>query len=104
VFDVCKAQEAPDARGARAARGARRKCFELIIQKKRCHLFGGDYGKDIGSFVSAVNTAVAALAPPRGDGVLDRTHKGTGVFSVAIPEITIKDETNEFDAKEFKEE
>jgi hypothetical protein len=28
---MCKAQEAPDARGARSARGARRKCFELII-------------------------------------------------------------------------
>jgi hypothetical protein len=48
--------------------------------------FGGDYGKDIGSFVSAVKKAVDAMG-------------------AAIPEITIKDETNEFaDAKEFKEE
>ena len=47
--------------------------------------FGGDYGKDTGSNVSAVKDAIAAMV-------------------AAIPEITIKDETNEFDDKEFKEE
>ena len=48
-------------------------------------LFGGDYGKDTGSFVSAVKNAIAAVV-------------------AAILEITIKDEENEFDSKEFKEE
>jgi len=43
--------------------------------------FGGDYGKDSGSYVSAVKDAIAAMV-------------------AAIPEITIKDETNEFDDKE----
>ena len=43
--------------------------------------FGGDYGKDSGSYVSAVKYAIAAMV-------------------AAIPEITIKDETNEFDDKE----
>ena len=47
--------------------------------------FGGDFGRDTGSFVSAVENAIAAMV-------------------AAIPEITIKDETNEFDDKEFKEE
>jgi hypothetical protein len=47
--------------------------------------FGGDYGKDTGSFVSAVKNAIAAVV-------------------AAILEITIKDEENEFDSKEFKEE
>ena len=47
--------------------------------------FGGDYGKDTGSYVSAVKDAIAAMV-------------------AAIPEITIKDKTNEFDDKEFKEE
>ena len=47
--------------------------------------FGGDYGKDTGSYVSAVKDAIAAMV-------------------AAIPEITIKDETNEFDDKEFKKE
>ena len=49
--------------------------------------FGGDYGqvKDTGSFVSAVKNAVAAMV-------------------VAIPEITIKDEENEFDARVGSEE
>ena len=61
--------------------------------------FGGDYGKDNGSFVSAVKNAVAAMVDHSGDGVLESAHKGTVVFTVAIPEITIKDETNEFDAK-----
>ena len=45
--------------------------------------FGGNYGKDTGYFVSAVKDAIAAMV-------------------AAIPEITIKDETNEFDDKEFK--
>ena len=47
--------------------------------------FGDDYGKDIGSYVSAVKDAIATMV-------------------AAIPEITIRDETNEFDDKEFKEE
>ena len=47
--------------------------------------FGGDYGKDTGSFVSAVENTIAAMV-------------------AAKPEITIKDETNEFDGKEFKDE
>ena len=47
--------------------------------------FGGDYGKDTGSFVSAVENTIAAMV-------------------AAKPEITIKDETNEFDDKEFKQE
>ena len=47
--------------------------------------FGGDYGKDIGSYVTAVKDAIAAMV-------------------AAIPEITIKDEENEFDSKEFKGE
>ena len=44
--------------------------------------FGGDYGKDSGSYVSAVKDAISAA------------------MVAAIPEITIKDETNEFDDKE----
>ena len=47
--------------------------------------FGGNYGKDTGYFVSAVKNAVAAMV-------------------VAIPEITIKDEENEFDARVGSEE
>jgi len=47
--------------------------------------FGGDYGKDTGSYVTAVKDAIATMA-------------------AALPEITIKDEENEFDSKEFKEE
>ena len=49
--------------------------------------FGGDYGKvkDTGSFVSAVKNAVAAMVS-------------------VIPEITIKDEENEFDARVGNEE
>ena len=47
--------------------------------------FGGDYGKDTGSYVTAVKDAIAAMV-------------------AAKPEITIKDETNEFDDKEFKKE
>ena len=47
--------------------------------------FGGDYGKDTGSYVTAVKDAIAAMV-------------------AAIPEIAIKDETNEFNDKEFKDE
>jgi hypothetical protein len=49
--------------------------------------FGGDYGKvkDTGSFVSAVKNTVAAMVS-------------------VIPEITIKDEENEFDARVGNEE
>jgi len=47
--------------------------------------FGGDYGKDTGSYVTAVKDAIAAMV-------------------AAIPEITINDETNEFNDKEFKDE
>jgi hypothetical protein len=66
------------------ARGARRKCFELIIKKKQMS-FGGDYGKDTGTYMTAVKDAIAAMV-------------------AAIPEVTIKDETNEFDDKEFTQE
>jgi flagellar biosynthesis chaperone FliJ len=47
--------------------------------------FGGDYGKDTGTYMTAVKDAIAAMV-------------------AAIPEITIKDETNEFDDREFKQE
>ena len=47
--------------------------------------FGGDYGKDTGIYVDAVKNAIATMI-------------------AAIPEITIKDETNEFDDREFKDE
>jgi len=47
--------------------------------------FGDDYGKDIGSYVSAVKDAIATMV-------------------AAIPEIPINDETNELDDREFKEE
>ena len=46
--------------------------------------FGGDC-KDTDSYMTAVKDAIAAMV-------------------AAIPEITIKDETNEFDDKEFKDE
>jgi len=49
------------------------------------YTFGGDYGKDTGSYMTAVKDAIAAMV-------------------AAIPEITIRDETNEFENKEFKEE
>jgi hypothetical protein len=39
------------------AKGARRKCFELIIIIIKKMSFGGDYGKDTGSFVRAVKNA-----------------------------------------------
>ena len=45
--------------------------------------FGGDYGKDTGTYVDAVKDAIATMI-------------------AAIPEITIKDETNEFDDKNSK--
>jgi hypothetical protein len=54
------------------------------LKKKQISL-GGNYGKDTGYFVSAVENAIADMV-------------------AGIPEITIKDETNEFDDKEFKEE
>ena len=47
--------------------------------------FGGDYGKDTGSVVSAVKNAVAAMV-------------------AAIPEFKIKDEENEFDVRVGNEE
>jgi hypothetical protein len=43
------------------------------------------HGKDTGSYMTAVKDAIAAMV-------------------ASIPEITIKDETNEFDDKEFKKE
>jgi len=47
--------------------------------------FGGDYGKDTGDYVNAAKDAIATMV-------------------AALPEITIKDEEDEFDSKEFKEE
>ena len=47
--------------------------------------FGGDYGKDTGDYVNAAKDAIATMA-------------------AALPEITIKDEENQFDSKEFKGE
>jgi len=47
--------------------------------------FGGDYGEDTGDYVNAAKDAIATMA-------------------AALPEITIKDEENEFDLKGFKEE
>jgi hypothetical protein len=47
--------------------------------------FGGDCGKDTGDYVNAAKDAIATMA-------------------AALPEITIKDEENEFDSKEFKGE
>ena len=44
--------------------------------------FGVDFGKDTGTYVDAVNNAITTIV-------------------AAIPEITIKVETNEFDDKEF---
>jgi hypothetical protein len=44
------------------------------------YTFGGDYGKDTGSYMTAVKDAIAAMV-------------------AVIPEITIRDETNEFDDK-----
>ena len=47
--------------------------------------FGGDYGKVTSDYVNAAKNAIATMI-------------------AALPEITIKDEENEFDSKEFKEE
>ena len=47
--------------------------------------FGGPYGKTTGDYVNAVKDAITTMV-------------------AVLPEITIKDETNEFDDKEFKEE
>ena len=47
--------------------------------------FGGDYGKDTGDYVNAAKDAIATMA-------------------AALPAITIKDEEDEFDSKEFKGE
>ena len=47
--------------------------------------FGGDYGKVTGDYVNAAKDAIATMA-------------------AALPEITIKDEENQFDSKEFKGE
>ena len=45
--------------------------------------FGGGYGKDTGDYVNAAKDAIATMA-------------------AALPEITIKDEENEFDSKNSK--
>ena len=47
--------------------------------------FGGDYGKDTGDYVNAVKDAIATMV-------------------ANLPKITIKDEEDEFDSKEFTEE
>ena len=47
--------------------------------------FGGYYGKVTGDYVNAAKNAIATMI-------------------AALPEITIKDETNEFDDREFKDE
>ncbi len=47
--------------------------------------FGGGYGKDTGDYVNAAKDAIATMAAD-------------------LPEITIKDEENVFDSKEFKGE
>ena len=47
--------------------------------------FGSDYGKNTGDYVNAAKDAISTMV-------------------AALPEITIKDETNEFDDKEFKDE
>jgi hypothetical protein len=59
----------------------------LTDNNKKKMSFGGDYGKvkDTGSVVSAVKNAAAAMV-------------------VAIPEITIRDEEDEFDARVGNEE
>ena len=72
--------------GVRGARGERRKgCKALMFlfdnNIKKQISFGGDYGKDTGAYVmSAVKNAITAMVE-------------------AIPETTIKDEENEFDAR-----
>ena len=47
--------------------------------------FGSDYGKNTGDYVNAAKDAISTMV-------------------AALPEITIKDETNEFDDREFKDE
>ena len=47
--------------------------------------FGSDYGKNTGDYVNAAKDAITTMV-------------------AVLPEITIKDETNEFDDKEFKDE
>ena len=47
--------------------------------------FGGDYGKDTGDYVNAAKDAIATMA-------------------AALPEITIKDEEDEFQLSKFKGE
>ena len=47
--------------------------------------FGGAYGKVTSDYVNATKNAIATMI-------------------AALPEITIKDEEDEFDSKEFKEE
>ena len=47
--------------------------------------FGGAYGKVTSDYVNAAKDAIATMV-------------------ASLPEITIKDEENEFDSKEFKEE
>jgi len=47
--------------------------------------FGGDYGKDTGTYMPVVKGDIDTMV-------------------VVIPEITIKDETNEFDDRELKQE
>ena len=47
--------------------------------------FGGYYGKVTGDYVNAAKNAIATMI-------------------AALPEITIKDETNEFDDRELKQE
>jgi hypothetical protein len=59
--------------------------FLFLLHNHFMMSFGGDYGKDTGTYMTAVKDAIAAMV-------------------AAIPEITIKDETNEFDDREFKQE
>jgi hypothetical protein len=47
--------------------------------------FGSDYGKNTGDYVNAAKDAIITMV-------------------AVLPEITIKDETNEFDDREFKDE
>jgi len=47
--------------------------------------FGSDYGKNTGDYVNAAKDAISTMV-------------------AALPEITIEDETNEFDDREFKDE
>ena len=69
--------------GAQGAQGAN--VFELLMKKKYQMSFGGDYGEDTGDYMHAAKDAIATMA-------------------AALPEITIHDEENEFDSKEFKGE